>query len=71
MQAEPWVEVLDGGSEAIDDTYFPTIAELIPTVREDKSTLGLHLGNRQGKHTNSSLLWIGRLTIYRKPYPSS
>jgi hypothetical protein len=56
MQAEPWVEVLDGGSEAIDDTYFPTIAELISTIRKDQSTLGFHLENGQGKYTNSSLL---------------
>lgn len=54
MQAGPWVEVLDGGSDAIDDIYFPTIAELVSTIKEDKSTLRLYLGNRQGRYTNSS-----------------
>ncbi len=45
MQAELWVEVFDNSNEAIDDTYLLTILELISTIKEDKSTLGLYLGN--------------------------
>ena len=59
MQAESLAEVFNSsgnGNEAIDDTYFLTVLELIPTIWEDKLTLGLNIGDSQGKCTNSSLL---------------
>jgi hypothetical protein len=59
MQAEPLAEVFNSsgnGNEAIDDTYFPTVPELISTMWEDKSTLGRNLGDSQGECTNSSSL---------------
>ena len=59
IQVERLVEVFnnsDNGNETIDDTYFPTVPELISTMWEGKSTLGLNLGDSQGECTNSSSL---------------
>jgi hypothetical protein len=56
MQAERLAEVFNGNSkEAMDDTYFPTVPELISTMWEDKSTLGLNIGDSQGECINSLL----------------
>jgi hypothetical protein len=58
MQAESLAEVFNSsrnGNKVIDDTYFPTVPELISTMWEDKSTLGLNIGDSQGKCTNSLL----------------
>jgi hypothetical protein len=56
MQVERLAEVFNGNSnKAMDDTYFPTVLELISTMWEDKSTLGLNIGHNQGECINSLL----------------
>jgi hypothetical protein len=68
MQAEHLAEVFNSSgnsNEAADDTYFLTVLELISTMWEDKPTFERNLGDSQGKCTESSLLQVGNLTIYR------